>query len=49
MLDKGFMFSEISVDSDMKKSIKTAVKHFEMSYGCEVKKVSYNLNTFDKL
>lgn len=44
MLDKGFMFSELSVDSDMKKSIQTAVKHFEMSYGCEVKKVSNKFN-----
>lgn len=39
MLDKGFLLSEMSVDSDIKKSIKTAAKHFYTSYGCEVEKV----------
>ncbi len=39
MLDKGFSFSEMSVDSDIKKSILLALKHFESAFGCDVEKV----------
>ncbi|XKL67283.1 hypothetical protein PGB90_002774 [Kerria lacca] len=39
LLDKGFSFAESSVNSDIKKSIKTAVDHFQKTYGCQVQKL----------
>lgn len=39
MLDKGRTFSEISVESEIKKSIKLAVKHFSTTHGCKTEKI----------
>lgn len=48
MLDKGFVFSEISVDSAIKECITKAAKHFQISYGCSVQKVSLT-NTYGSI
>lgn len=39
MLDKGFMFSEISVDSSIKDAIEKSAKYFQTTYACSVQQV----------
>ncbi|XP_065214164.1 fatty-acid amide hydrolase 2-B-like isoform X2 [Planococcus citri] len=39
MLDKGFMYSEISVDSTIKNAIQNSAKYFQATHGCFVQQI----------